>query len=104
MADVEDLVSSEKKSNTKRKANVWCSTVNCSKSDSIALSHMLLAICSISVHKDTVAQPAKKPWPEMEDIKRSGVRAHVFLIIQCTIQISGSVLAKWLFIFTSIAQ
>ena len=30
-------------------------------------------------------------WPEMEDIKRSGVRAHVFLIIQCTIQISGSV-------------
>ena len=46
------------------------------------------------------------PWPEMEDIKRSGVRAHVFLIIQCTIQISGSVLAntKWLFIFTSIAR
>jgi hypothetical protein len=45
-------------------------------------------------------------WPEMEDIKRSGVRAHVFLIIQCTIQISGSVLAntKLLFIFTSIAR
>jgi hypothetical protein len=30
-------------------------------------------------------------WPEMEDVNRSGVRAHVFLIIQCTIQISGSV-------------
>ena len=47
-----------------------------------------------------------RPWPEMEDIKRSGVRAHVFLIIQCTIQISGSVLAntKWLFISTSIVQ
>ena len=27
----------------------------------------------------------------MEDIKRSGVRADVFLTIQCTIQISGSV-------------
>jgi hypothetical protein len=30
-------------------------------------------------------------WPEMEDIKRSGVRAQVFLIIQRTIQISGTV-------------
>ncbi|CAB4010470.1 Transposable element P transposase [Paramuricea clavata] len=34
MADVEDLVSSEKKTNTKRKANAWCSAVNCSNSDS----------------------------------------------------------------------
>jgi hypothetical protein len=36
---------------------------------------------------------SKKPftWPEMEDRKRSGVRAHVLLIIQCTIQISGLV-------------
>ena len=32
-----------------------------------------------------------RSWPEMEDTKRSGVRAHVFLIIVCTIQISGSV-------------
>ena len=30
-------------------------------------------------------------WPEMEDIKRSGVRVHVFLIIRRTIQISGLV-------------
>ena len=34
MADVEGLVSSKKKSNTKRKANAWCSAVNCSNSDS----------------------------------------------------------------------
>ena len=65
MADVEDLVSSKKKSNTKRKANMWCSAVNCSKSNSITLSHMLLAICSISVHKNTATQPAKKSKSEM---------------------------------------
>ena len=65
MADVEDLVSSKKKSNTKRKANIWCSAVNCSKSNSITLSHMLLAICSISVHKNIAVQPAKKPKSEM---------------------------------------
>ena len=34
MANVEGLVSSEQKSNTKRKANAWCSAVNCSNSDS----------------------------------------------------------------------
>ena len=51
----------------------------------------------------------KVSWPEMEDIKRSGVRAHVFLVIQCTIQISGSVWqiqngCLFLVIFISIAQ
>ena len=34
MADVKSLVSSEKKASTKRKANAWCSAVNCSNSDS----------------------------------------------------------------------
>ena len=34
MADVEGLVSSEKKSSTKRKVNAWCSAANCSISDS----------------------------------------------------------------------
>ncbi|CAB3981163.1 Hypothetical predicted protein [Paramuricea clavata] len=56
MADVENLVSSEKKSNTKRKVNVWCSAVNCLKSDSITLSHVagyLLHKCS----QNTAAQP-----------------------------------------------
>ena len=33
MADVEGLVSSENKSSTRRKANAWCSAVNCSNSD-----------------------------------------------------------------------
>jgi hypothetical protein len=66
-------------------------------------------ILGFNFTKRDVLSSVYKTWPEMEDIKRSGVRAHVFLIIQCTIQISGSVWqiqngCLFLVIFTIIAQ
>jgi hypothetical protein len=57
--------------------SAWLKVSDCLAADKVTYDHM--------------NQFQLEPWPEIEDMKRSGVRAHVLLIIQCTIQISGLV-------------